>query len=129
MKQEKSLGKKSGIVAVSYDPTSIFLRRNGRENIGNVAELLRVTENGIFISKPVADHFGLEINPEVMDDLPLRKIGRVLMLLGFVVRRLKGETDAGCSRLVDGELVEYTDAEILENTIDELKEALKILVL
>lgn len=64
MLQTRKLHPKSKIVAVSFDPCAIYIRESGREFIGKEKLLLHVDENGIHISKQIADTFGLSVITE-----------------------------------------------------------------
>lgn len=61
MIQTRKLSPKSNKVAVSFDPCSIYIRESGKEFFGKEELLVCVKEHTIFVSKEIADKFGLSI--------------------------------------------------------------------
>lgn len=60
MLQTRSVNDKC--VAVSWNPTEIFLREHGKEQRGKEQQLLFLDNDGVLsINQSVADHFGLQI--------------------------------------------------------------------
>lgn len=61
MLQTQKLSPKSDKVAVSFDPLAIYIRKSGRDFIGKERMLVRVDGSAIYISKDLADEFGLSV--------------------------------------------------------------------
>ena len=60
MLQRKTIREKE-VVAVSFDPTAIMVRKPGQAEYGNEEVLCRITADGLHVDKDVAEKYNIPI--------------------------------------------------------------------